>query len=244
MAVQAHDKVRTDSKTENNVLPSSHLTQPARLVRLDEVDAYARLFAQCFAQEPWTATLLDVLDDPASRDAYLQGACLSDLREFARHACAFVLDGLAGLVLCSTSEAISQEEYTQIGKESFAAGCAGLTQQECALLSARLAGFFDTDDGSWCSDRYPQGHAFIFAVAVSPHYRGTNAFDLLFDPLIERCGREGLPLCLEAFTNKLVAHYGKKGFVVVQQNTHAATGLTRSCMVRLPATGLTRSCMA
>jgi GNAT superfamily N-acetyltransferase len=216
------------------MLPLSHLTQPARLVRPDEVDAYAGLFARCFAQEPWTATLLDVLDSPASRDAYLRGACRNDLREFARHACAFVLDGLAGLVLCSTSEAISQEEYARIGKGSFEAGCAGLTERECALLDECRADLFDIADDSWCSARYPQGYALIFAVAVSPHYRGTNAFDLLFDLLIERCGREGLPLCLEAYADKLVAHYGKKGFAVVRQDTHAATGLTRSCMVRLP----------
>jgi GNAT superfamily N-acetyltransferase len=218
------------------MLPSSRLTQPARLVRPDEVDAYAGLFARCFAQEPWSATLLDVLDSPASRDAYLRAACLNDIREFARYACAFVLDDLAGLVLCSAREAISQEEYARIGEESFEAGCAGLTERECALLGERRASLFDVTDDSWCRTNYPDGYAFILAVAVSPHYRGTNAFDLLFDPLIERCGREGLPLCLEAYANKLVTHYGKKGFAVLQQDTHAATGLTRSCMVWRPTT--------
>ncbi|MDR3316192.1 MAG: hypothetical protein LBS98_06935, partial [Coriobacteriales bacterium] len=205
-------------------MPSSHLTQPARLLRPDEIDAYAELFARCFTKEPWTATLLDVLDDPASCDAYLWASCRNDLREFAHHACAFVLDDLAGLALCSTSATVSQEESARIGKESFEVGCTGLTERERALLSERLASLFDTDDDSWCSGRYPQGYAFILAVAVSPHYRGTNAFDLLFDPLIERCDREGLPLCLEAYADKLVAHYKKKGFAVVQQDTSAATG--------------------
>jgi hypothetical protein len=69
---------------------------------------------------------------------------------------------------------------------------------------------------------------------VDAPYRGSNALGLLLDPLIERSAQEGLPLCLEAYADKLVAHYGKKGFAVVQQNTYAATGLTRYCMTRLP----------
>lgn len=81
----------------------------------------------------------------------------------------------------------------------------------------------------------PMPHWYVLAVGVSPECQGQGlGYDLVTQTL-RRAEAEAVPCYLEAFEERLVEHYLRRGFRVLARDP-LPTGLTLWCLLREPST--------
>jgi GNAT superfamily N-acetyltransferase len=237
------------------------LTLKPHLLRDDEHERAVELFARCFAEELWCAALVEILANPADQHAYLLGSCRTDLECFSTWNGVFVVsdEGNArnengardardassadntdttsnpvGLTLVGGKDMLKASAFDALSKRAFEAGCETLPPHSRKLLSARLKQMEDLSNGHWMERFCAEDFRYIYAICVDTAYRGTGVFGLLIDPIIAECDQLGIPLCLECYTERLVALYGSRGFEVVETVTNPTLNLTEHCMIRKP----------
>lgn len=215
---------------------STEKSGTARLIQPNETTAYGTLLGDCFAEEYWSAALVEVLGNPEARASYLHNSCISDVGEFARIQSAWGLDGLGGVLLCQDSTTMSDETLSLIEQASVENGVANLDSTDQELILKRLKQMDNVSGSSWHREYCPGEHAYIYGICVNPVLRGTGAFGRLIDPLLERCDTYELPLFLEAYREGLIPLYEHKGFKVVSKVTNEEVGITQSRMIRWPQT--------
>jgi GNAT superfamily N-acetyltransferase len=81
----------------------------------------------------------------------------------------------------------------------------------------------------------PMPHWYVLAVGVAPESQGQGLGYDLVTRTIRRAEAEDVPCYLEAFEEKLVEHYERRGFRVLAKD-QLPTGLTLWCMLREPST--------
>lgn len=67
----------------------------------------------------------------------------------------------------------------------------------------------------------PEPHFYLSILAVAPERQGQGIGSALLEPMLERCGRERLPIYLETAQAKNVPFYQHHGFVVQAETRHA-----------------------
>lgn len=80
----------------------------------------------------------------------------------------------------------------------------------------------------------PMPHWYVLAVGVAPEKQGQGLGYDLITQAIRRSEADGVPCYLEAFEEKLVEHYERRGFRVLSRDP-LPTGLTLWCMLREPS---------
>lgn len=81
----------------------------------------------------------------------------------------------------------------------------------------------------------PMPHWYLLAVGVSPQRQGQGLGYDMITQAIRRAEAEALPCYLEAFEEKLVEHYLRRGFRVLAKD-QLPSGLTLWCLLREPST--------
>lgn len=80
----------------------------------------------------------------------------------------------------------------------------------------------------------PMPHWYVLAVGVAPEHQGQGTGYELVTRAIRCAEADGVPCYLEAFEQKLVDHYERRGFRVVNKE-QLPTGLTLWCLLREPS---------
>lgn len=80
----------------------------------------------------------------------------------------------------------------------------------------------------------PQPHWYVLAVGVAPERQNQGLGYEFITRVIRRAEVDGVACYLEAFEEKLVAHYERRGFRVLSKE-QLPTGLTLWCMLREPS---------
>jgi GNAT superfamily N-acetyltransferase len=139
-----------------------------------------------------------------------------------------------GLILIGSRDAPTASALDTLHEQGFVEGCKSLPSHSRDALKARLEQMEDLVNGSWMGRFCTGDFRYIASICVDEAYRGTGVFGRLMDPLIAECDRLRIPLCLECYSERLVALYGNRGFEVVDTVHNLELNLTEYCMIRPP----------
>jgi GNAT superfamily N-acetyltransferase len=139
-----------------------------------------------------------------------------------------------GLILIGSRDAPTASGLNALHEQGFVEGCRNLPVHSRDALKARLEQMRDLSNGSWMGRFCTGDFRYIASICVDEAYRGTGVFGRLMDPLIAECDRLRIPLCLECYSERLVALYGNRGFEVVSTVHNRELNLTEYCMIRPP----------
>lgn len=215
-------------------LPGLTTVHPEQTELLDEL---AHMVGECFREELWYATWLDVLDATEERKrAITEASIRADYEITAPLGCVYTLDDRAGAANVYLRSELDGTPWSELEERAELIMGTRMTPEEQQVLYARALAMEPLSDTSWPLTYADASDDFIYFISagVDPTRRGSGAFGRLFRPFLAYSDEHNLSCYLDCYADRLEQIYAHYGFEVVERKTAPGFDLVERCMIRQP----------